>query len=313
MLSRVAENLYWMSRYIERAENIARIIDVNYNLMLDSNEFNSNQQWQPLVVTSGDDEEFEKHHTEYNEKNVISFLTFDERNSNSILSCISSTRFNAKTARESISPEMFHEINDIYHKVNALLQFNPSTKTLKNLYDEVIKFSHLFIGLTERTLLQDEGWNFIRLGRLLERADKITRILDIKYFILLPSVGYVNTPYDDIQWAALLKSASAFEPYRKKYHTIEYDKIIEFLIREETFPRSVNYCLRRLLDTISKIDETGGSLSFLKIRELSKEIENISVKEIKHYGLHEYLDIIQQKLNDIGNAIYKDFFFLTYS
>lgn len=313
MLSRVAENLYWMSRYIERAENIARIIDVNYNLMLDSNEFYSNQQWQPLVVTSGDDEEFEKHHTEYNEKNVISFLTFDERNSNSILSCISSARFNAKTARESISPEMFHEINGIYHEVNVLLQSTPSTKTLKNLYDEVMKFSHLFIGLTERTLLQDEGWNFIRLGRLLERADKITRILDIKYFILLPSVGYVNTPYDDIQWAALLKSASAFEPYRKKYHTIEYDKIIEFLIREETFPRSVNYCLRRLLDTISKIDETGGSLSFLKIRELSKEIENISVKEIKHYGLHEYLDLIQQKLNDIGNAIYKDFFFLTYS
>lgn len=313
MLSRVAENLYWMSRYIERAENIARIIDVNYNLMLDSNEFNSNQQWQPLVVTLGDDEEFEKHYKQYNEKNVISFLTFDERNSNSILSCISNARFNAKTARESISPEMFHEINDIYHKVHSLLKTTPNTKTLKNLYDEVIKFSHLFIGLTERTLLQDEGWNFIRLGRLLERADKITRILDVKYFILLPSVGYVNTPYDDIQWAALLKSASAFEPYRKKHHTIEYDKILEFLISEENYPRSVTYCLKRLFDTISRIDETGGSLSYLKIKELNKEIANISVKEIKHYGLHEYLDLVQQKFNDVGNSIYKDFFFLTYS
>jgi len=313
MLSRVAESLYWMSRYIERAENIARIIDVNNNLMLDFETEIQNQQWQPLVVTSGDEEDFEERYTEYNEANVINFLTFDEKNSNSIYSCIASARFNARTVRENISPEMFNEINNLYHYLNVSREIPPQASALKNVYETLIRFSHLYIGLVERTLLQDEGFNFIKLGRLLERADKITRILDVKYFILLPSVGYVNTPLDDIQWTALLKSASAFEPYRKKYHRIEYDNIINFLILEEKFPRSVRYCTRRVEDFLRILDQTGGSLSYLKIKALNKELNAITVKEIKHYGLHEYLDLIQQKVNEIGEAVYKDFFFLSFA
>ncbi len=313
MLSRAAENLYWLGRYIERAENVARIIDVNNNLMLDSNVASIDQQWQPLIVTSGDDEDFEKRYKSYSEKNVIKFLTFDEKNPNSIWSCVNSARFNAKCVREAISPEMFNEINELYHKLNAMSKIKLSTEKLKELYEYVIKFSHLIIGLTERTMLQDEGWCFIRLGRMLERADKITRILDVKYFFLLPSVGYVNTPYDDIQWAALLKSASAFEPYRKKHNTIEYDKIIDFLILEKTFPRSVKYAVNRAFEVLNQIDEGRGSKSIAKLSNLNQELEVAVVSEIRDFGLHEYLDLIQQKLNDIGDEIYKDFFFLSFS
>ena len=313
MLSRVAESLYWFGRYIERAENVARIIDVNYNLMLDSDTTSSKAQWEPLVVSLGDEEEFLARHKKYTEKNVLYFLTFDEKNPNSIWSCISSARFNARSVRESISPEMFQEVNEIYHKLNLLREKKQTTERMKKIYDMVVKFSHLLIGLTERTILQDEGWCFIRLGRMLERADKTTRILDVKYFFLLPSVGYVNTPLDDIQWAALLKSASAFEPYRRKYHKIEYDKIIEFLVTDRTLPRSVKYATNRAFEMLNQIDNSMGTESLRKLSDLNQDLDVISVAEIKQQGLHEYIDLIQKRLNDVGEAIYKDFFLLNFS
>ncbi len=314
MLSRVAENLYWIGRYVERAENVARIIDVNNHLILDAAEINIDKQWEPLVVASGDEEDFEKRYNNvFTEANVIRFLTFDEENPNSILSSVRNARFNAKTVREAISPEMFEEINNLFHKLNVECQKNLSTEELKDLYEYIIRFSHVFMGLTERTLLQDEGWCFIRLGRMLERADKITRILDVKYFILLPSVGYVNTPIDDIQWASLLKSASAFEPYRKKHNVIEYDKVIEFLVMDKFFPRSVKYSVKRAYEMLKRIDKKRKSDSLIKIKELNAKLNVVSSEQIKNFGLHEYLDFIQQELNTIGNNIYTDFFSLSFS
>ncbi len=313
MLSRVAESLYWLGRYIERAENVARIIDVNYTLMLDSDTTTEKAQWEPLVVTLGDEEDYLSRYKKYTEKDVLYFLTFDEKNSNSIWSCINSARFNARSVRESISPEMFQEINELYHKLNVVREKKQTTESMEKIYDMVVKFSHLLIGLTERTMLQDEGWCFIRLGRMLERADKTTRILDVKYFFLLPSVGYVNTPLDDIQWAALLKSASAFEPYRRKYNTIEYDRIIEFLITDKILPRSVKYAVNRAFEMLNQIDGSRGCASLGKLTNLNQELEMISVDAIKQKGLHEYIDHIQRRLNDIGADIYKDFFSLSFS
>jgi uncharacterized alpha-E superfamily protein len=313
MLSRVAENLYWLGRYIERAENVARIIDVNYNLMLDAAAVPVEKQWQPLVVTSGDDEDFESRYKKYSEKSVLKFLIFDEVNPNSIWSCISGARFNARTVREAISPEIFNEINELYHELNLIREKKLSTEKVKDICERVTRFSHMIIGLTERTMLQDEGWSFIRLGRMLERGDKITRILDIKYFIILPSVGYVNTPYDDIQWAALLKSASALMPYRKKYNMIEYNKIIDFLVLEKTFPRSVKYSVNRAFEMLNEIDQSRGSKSLSKLSNLNQELDATTVEQINKFGLHEYLDLIQQKLNEIGGDIYDDFFFLSFT
>lgn len=313
MLSRVAESLYWFGRYIERAENVARIIDVNFNLMLDSDTTSVKAQWEPLVVTLGDDKEYILNYGRYTEKDVLYFLTFDEKNPNSIWSCINSARFNARSVRESISPEMFQEVNEIYHKLNVAREKKQTTESMEKIYDMVVKFSHLLIGLTERTMLQDEGWCFIRLGRMLERADKTTRILDVKYFFLLPSVGYVNTPLDDIQWAALLKSASAFEPYRKKYNKIEYDRIIDFLISEKNLPRSVKYSINRAFEMLNQIDGSRGCKSLGMLTNLNQELDSIHVDQIKSMGLHEYIDSIQKRINDIGAQIYQDFFFLSFS
>lgn len=308
MLSRVAENLYWLSRYVERAENVSRIIDVNYHLMLDMPASSASEQWEPLVIALGEDEEFKKRYSDFSRENVINFLTFDESNPNSIISSVNSSRFNARTVREAISPEMFEEINNLYHYIKDFKEDGRDVDEYKELYNNIIKTSHLFVGTTDRTMLHDEGWHFIRVGRMLERADKTSRILDLKYFILLPSVHDVNTPLDDIQWGALLKSASAFEAYRRKHNRIDYDAIVDFLILETSLPRSVKYCVDGSLRMIQKISPDTKGQAYNAAYNLSKELENKTVAEIKFYGLHEYLDLLQQKLNVIGDGLYQDYF-----
>ena len=209
MLSRVADSIYWMSRYVERAENVARFIEVNLQLMLDAPD-GQDQQWQPLVNITGDHEDFAKRCGAPTQPNVIEFLAFDPVNPNSILSCLRAARENARTVREIISSEMWLQLNKFYLMVNSAAENPKALSLLQEFFSEVKNASHLFTGKAAATMTHGEAWHFARLGRALERADKTSRILDVKYFILLRSVEDVGTPFDDIQWAALLRSASAF-------------------------------------------------------------------------------------------------------
>jgi uncharacterized alpha-E superfamily protein len=210
MLSRVANSIYWLSRYTERAENIARIIDVNLQMMLDLPS-GSNQQWKPLVSISGDDDAFAARYAAPTRENVIKFLALDIENPNSIVSCLRAARENARTVREAISSEMWEQVNTSYLTVNAAASSQTLVHSPYSFFNEVKKASQLFDGVTDATMLHGEGWHFYRMGRLIERADKTSRLLDVKYYILLPSITDVGTPLDDIQWAAVLRSASALE------------------------------------------------------------------------------------------------------
>ncbi|MEM0980974.1 MAG: alpha-E domain-containing protein, partial [Cyanobacteria bacterium P01_H01_bin.58] len=210
MLSRVAESIYWLNRYVERAENVARFVDVNLHLLLDTSLEGSTQQWEPLVVTTGDGELFQERYGTATAKNVLQFLTFDAAYPNSILSCVRAARENSRSIREIISSEMWEQINSFYLWVQEAAQGEADEDHLLNFYQEVKMASHLFAGVMDATMAHNEGWHFGHLGRLLERADKTARILDVKYYILLPSVHDVGTPLDSLQWIALLKSASAY-------------------------------------------------------------------------------------------------------
>ena len=179
MLSRAANSIYWMSRYLERAENVARFVAVNVHLMLDMGLAPSNAQWKPLVTTSGDDADFAKRYKEPNEKNVIQFLTFDAKNPNSIFSCVCSARENARTVREVISTEMWEQLNALYHMVQKHSR-KRRIDNLQEFYTQIRTASHLISGLFENTMSHGEGWHFARMGRMLERADKTARILDVK-------------------------------------------------------------------------------------------------------------------------------------
>ena len=310
MLSRVAESIYWMSRYIERAENTARFIEVNLTLMLDSS--GGEQQWWPLVNTSGDHADFEKRYRDATQENVILFLTFDRENPNSMISCLRAARENARSVREIISSEMWLQLNKFYLKVNDATVSGMGIESPHDFYTNVKLSSHLFTGVTDATMTHDEAWHFCRLGRKLERADKTSRILDVKYFILLRSVADVGTPLDDTQWAAVLRSASAFEMYRKREGRVSPKGIVRFLLLDQEFPRAIRFCLNAARDSLHAISGTPlGSFrnnAEKLLGQLCSDLAYAHVDEILNSGLHEYLDDLQNRMNLVGSGIMETFF-----
>ncbi|TCV90658.1 alpha-E domain-containing protein [Sulfurirhabdus autotrophica] len=313
MLSRVANSIYWMSRYLERAENVARFIEVNLNLSLDMpSEFG--EQWAPLVNITGDHAEFSKRYSEPTRENVMHFLTFDRENPNSIFSCVRNARENARSVREIISSEMWEQANRFYLLVKDAATNKAVTKNPHDFYTAVKMASHLFDGITEATMSHGEAWHFLQVGELLERADKTSRILDVKYFILLPDVSSLGTTIDNIQWAALLKSASALEMYRKHFKQINPSKVADFLILNREFPRSVHSCLDRTADSLHAI--TGSPLDAFsnkaeqRLGRLLGELNYTQIDEIITGGLHDFLDGLQTRLNQIDDGIFETFFAL---
>lgn len=310
MLSRVADSIYWLNRYIERAENVARFIDVNLNLMLDL-PTDISQQWQPLIYTTGDLELFQNYYGEINADNVIQFLTFDSNYPNSIISCVQKARENARSIREIISSEMWEEVNAFYLILKEASSGKPLDK-LPDFFAQVKMSSHRFAGVMDATMSHNEGWHFGQVGRFLERADKTARILDVKYFLLLPSAEWVGTPLDQIQWIALLKSASAYEMYRKCQHRITPNDVAEFLILNRQFPRSVHFCLWQAEQCLHEITNTPvGSWCNGAERSLGRlcsQLGYLTIEDIIKSGLHEFLDQIQSSINEVGNKVYSNFF-----
>ncbi len=310
MLSRVADSIYWMSRYVERAENVARFVDVNLNLMLDTPV--SGQQWQPIVNTTGDHEDFAKRYGEATQEAVLHFLTFDRENPNSMISCLRSARENARSVREIISSEMWLQLNKFYLTVNAAAAADKRLESHHDFFSEVKLSSHLFTGVTDATMTHGEAWHFCRLGRHLERADKTSRILDMKYFILLRSVADVGTAFDDVQWAAVLRSASAFEMYRKRHGRISPKSIAQFLLLDPEFPRAIRFCLDSARDSLHAISGTPAgtfrTTAEKLLGQLCSDLAYAHVDDIFTSGLHEYLDELQTQINGVAGGIYETFF-----
>jgi uncharacterized alpha-E superfamily protein len=314
MLSRVADSLYWMSRYVERAENVARFVDVNTLLSLDL-PAGYVEQWGPLLSTTGDEALFAKHYEATSKKNVIHFLTFDARNPNSILSSITAARENARMVRQYITLEMWEQVNRFYLAVHGgARQARKGVAPHQDFFSEVASASHLFLGITNVTMSHNEGWHFCRLGRLIERADKTSRILDAKYFFLLPSLDAVGSPYDDIMWSAVLRSTSALEMYRKRFQQISPDRIVEFLVLDREFPRAIHYCVVSAQKCLHAISGTPPGMfrnrAEQQLGRMCADLNYTQVDDIISGGLHEFLDDIQCRLNLLGDAIHETFFAL---
>jgi len=313
VLSRVANSIYWMSRNIERAENYARFIQVNLNLSPDLPE-ETVEQWEPLVMTTGDQNLFKAQFSEATRDHVIYFLTADPKNPNSILSCLNAARENARSVREIISSEMWEQANRFYLAVKEAISGKVVMQNPHAFFTKVKEGSHLFVGITDATMSHGEGWHFSRIGRLIERADKTSRILDVKYYFLLPSVRHVGTSLDNTQWAALLSSASALEMYRKRYGSISPDRVAEFLILAPEFPRAIQYCLVKAAESLHAISgsELGlyQNLAEKRLGRLQAELAYADIDEIMAGGLHEFLDSFQAKLNLVGETIAETFFTL---
>lgn len=311
MLSRVANSIYWMCRYIERAENIARFISVNLNLLLDLPS-EKGKHWEPLVMITGDRRVFEAAHSAYNQENVTHFLTFEREYANSIWTCLAAARQNGRSIREIISSEMWEHLNTFYLELAEPASREMALEDPHRFFKIIQMRSHLFTGLMDSTMSHGEAWNFARIGMMIERADKTSRILDVKYFMLLPQADLVNTPLDNIQWTAVLKSASAFEMFRKQYHQITPRHVADFLIFDSQFPRSIRHCISKARTCLHRITgtavDTVRNLAEKRLGRLNADLEYTDIDEVIDGGLHEYLDGFQNRLNHVDTAIGATFF-----
>lgn len=310
MLSRVADSIYWMSRYVERAENVARFIDVNLNLSLDMGP-DMARHWDPLIYTTGDQELFYERYQEADQHSVIKFLTFDSGNPNSVLSCLRYARENARTVRDMISSTMWEELNKFYLLVRSADQMQVLSSPFE-FFEDIKLAAFTLAGVTQSSMSRGEAWHFYRMGQMLERADKTSRILDVKYYVLLPQVAEIGTQVDTNQWAALLKSASALEMYRKAYGRITPNQVAGFLILDREFPRTMRYCVGRAEQSLLAM--TGGQSGTFtnraeqRLGRLRAELDYTTIDEIVEIGLHEFIDAFQNKINEVGDAIFHTFF-----
>ena len=312
MLSRVADSLYWMSRYIERAENNARIADVNLQLLLDltnQQESDPKQQWSPIISSLEENDLFASLCEKPDGLAALDFISLQKKNPNSIFSCIASARENARTTREQISSEMWEQINRLY----LFLKSDSAKKLLRSsayqFFKRITAGSHLFQGISDATMTHGEGWDFIRIGRFLERADCTSRILDVKYHILLPSGQKVGGNIDTIQWMSVLKSCSALEAYRKIYvNQVAPWKVAEFLITHAEFPRSIRFSVDLLdsaLHRISGSNETKFANETERLSgQLRSDLDYVTVSDIFKFGLHQYLAATQKRLVEINHAMH---------
>ena len=313
MLSRVAEAIYWMSRQVERAENLARFLEVTHHLTLDQPD-NTVDPWLPLIHATGDLKAFEQRHKIANAETVTQFLAFDGEYPNSMLSSLRQARENARGIRESLSSEAYEQINQFYHFVDDAAKL-PLLESPNKFFDSVRRIAIQWTGVLDCTMAHNARWHFANAGRMIERADKTSRILDVKYFNLLPRVEDVGTAIDDLQWSMLLFAISGFEAYRRRHHLIDVENVVEFFLFNKDFPRSVLYCVAATdwsLDEIQKRSNSDTpSLARHRIAQLEHRMSTTRVKEVLAGGMHEFIDALQTDLNLIGKAMNEDFFHAT--
>jgi uncharacterized alpha-E superfamily protein len=206
---------------------------------------------------------------------------------------------------------MWEHVNSMYLQIQ-MRRATPQRESLHEILRGIRLACHMFQGITDASMSHNEAWHFLNLGRMMERADKTSRILDVKYFILLPSTTGVGTPYDDLHWAAVLKSVSGFEMYRKKYGRIVPRNIVGFLLMDREFPRAIRHCVTSAEESVHAVTGTpAGSYHYSSeqlMGVLSAELNSTNVARVIRSGLHEYLDGLQTKMNAVGHDLQKDFF-----
>lgn len=310
MLSRVADSLYWINRYLERAENISRFLEVSEAMALDCPP-GSAEPWLPLVDACGDRRSFDSAYPSGSPKDVIRFLLLDPDNQNSVVSCIAMARENARQIRDVITTEMWEQINDLHWSLQEgeTIWDEPAQEQLRIIR----RGCQIFYGITDTTLSRDLSWLFSQLGRLMERADKTSRILDVKYFLLLPIPEAIGGVLDELQWITLLRTAGAYQMYRKSMQkAITPTSVAQFLLLDPIFPRSVRFCLKGISDTLQQIQAQPvimqpDDLDCLRGQLLARW-SYVRIDNLIDGGLHEAIDRLQQDINRLHCLIEHRYF-----
>jgi len=300
MLSRVAENLYWMSRYIERADNLARLVVAHQNELLDatSSLTGDEHEWHPLLeVTSMGDEE--------SSEGVVTYMVSSLDNPDSVLNCVQQARENARAVRDQISEEVWLELNSLWLDLRAVRPGDPHRH--EKICEATMRSASMFLGIVDSTLPRTDVWGFVELGIFIERADKTSRIVDLPYFLPQREV--------DSAWNTMLRACSATAEHRQRYGgEVGATSASSLLLFSGTFPRSVRYCVGRIDTLLHRISgtEMGDYLNEAErsTGALLARINFTGVEEIGRMGLHDYVDSLQNDLNEIGWAIAQRYFLL---
>ena len=315
MLSRVASNLYWMSRCVERAENTARVLDVTWRMSMVLREPSlQDQEWfAPLNIT-GTLFPFSGRHSEVCAREVLHFMALDPENPSSIYACARQARENARAIRGSITSEMWEVLNSTWLEMKEMNEDRMNARGVSSFFDWVKERSHLFRGVTFGTMRRDDGYDFTRLGTHMERGDSTARILDVKYHVLLPSVKDVGGAVDYYQWSAVLRSVSAFEAYRKVYRDIITPvRLAELLILRDDIPRSLHFCLREVHDILQRVKNDRCGETLRQAGQLLSQLRYGRISDIFAGGLHEYLTDYLDAMQELSTQIQKSFFSPTLS
>ncbi|MCS7060315.1 MAG: alpha-E domain-containing protein [Anaerolineae bacterium] len=316
MLSRVAESLYWMSRYIERAEDITRILTVNFHALLDTRLEDLKRGWQPLIEITGDQALFAQHYPEYTAQTVSEFLLWHPANPNAVIACITRARENARSVREQISSEMWEHINRLYFLVRGVNRAGV-LRGPHEFFSQVRDGSQAFQGVTDATMPHGEAWQFIQLGKFLERAEKTCRILDVKYATL--NTLREGTPEASLQLIAMLKSCSAFEAFRKESALqLQAGPVAHYLLLSPIFPRAVLFCLKRCQHAATAISSAtlgensrpdgAAALSLRTLGRTCSELEYLDIEDVLDARMHPFLTHLLRQINQIGDEITRAYF-----
>jgi len=313
MLSRTADHLFWMSRYMERAENTARMLDVNYQTsLLPQSDAVAEHGWRGLLAISELSQDYTRRYGEIRADRVMHFMVADDRNPSSILSCLRAARENARAVRGTLTTEVWETTNQTWLEFNRLLKDKPLEADPAEVFEWVKFRSHLSRGVAVGTMLQDESFHFVRIGSFLERADNTARLLDVKFHAVESDFyGHADerdAEYDFYHWSAILRSVSGFEVYRKVYrNVIQPEKVAELLILRPDMPRSLAASMGRVLHNLRLVANEQSQETIRRAGRLQSDLEFGRIDEILATGLHAYLTQFLDRVADLGAGISRDF------
>lgn len=311
LLGRTANGLYWMNRYIERAENIARLVDAGLRLALTRNESTA-EEWSSVVVSAGVEFAFSAKYSEYNAENVADFLIRDMTNASSVAAAMETARTNARMVRTALTRETWEAINEAWMSLKRMLADPIDERELPRVLDAIKRETALIRGCFYGTMLRNEIFDFSQLGTYIERADNTARILDVKYYVLLPSVAWVGSTLDNYQWESILRSVSAHRSYRWVYEA-DYrpQNIADFLILNGRMPRSLAWCYRNIADSLRFLADNYGARHPCHdtAERIHARLRVGSIKDIFDQGLHEFLSEFIGDNNRLNAQIAEDYRF----
>ena len=312
MLSRIADALFWIARYMDRAENAARLLDVTYHMLLEEDASASDQRWDAVIRITGNRDLFDNLYPAVSPNNVSEFLLYSEQNRNSAVSCISRVRENARTIRDRLSREAWENVNGLYHRMREIQSSAELREDVHSLCREIITASHAFNGITDSTLPHDEGWHFLQAGRALERAEHTARVIDVEYQTIAAPRS-ANLQLGHYQWRAVLKCVAASEMYGRIYRSwIEPQKVAELLILNKEHPRSIRFNIAWLQSSLRAVSGAAPHSYLNEAERLSGKLHDAlvydRVEDIFKRGLHEFLQDVTKTCRLTGTEIAYTYF-----